>query len=300
MDNGTEDGFRSGFVSVVGRPNVGKSTLVNALVGDKVAITSDKPQTTRSAIRGILEAPGAQAVLVDTPGYHKPRTALGERLNEVVREAWSDVDVAVFVVDGRSGVGRGDERVAADLGSARPPIFCVVNKIDLMGKEGIAAALIAASQLGDFEEFVPVSARTGDGVDTLRQLILDKLPEGPVYYPPGTRSDQPPPVFVAELVREKLLRRTQDELPHSIAVVTQDYEERADGLLEIRANIYVERDSQKGIVIGKGGSTLKAAGTEAREEIETLFGRHVFLDLRVKVEKDWQRRPQSLDRLGFS
>ncbi|MEA2508134.1 MAG: GTPase [Actinomycetota bacterium] len=279
---------------------MGKSTLVNVLVGDKVAITSDKPQTTRSAIRGILDAPGAQAVLVDTPGYHKPRTALGERLNEVVREAWSDVDVAVFVVDGRSGVGRGDERVTADLSEARRPIFCVVNKIDLLGRDGIAAALIAASQLGDFEEFVPVSAKTGDGVDTLKRLILEKLPHGPIYYPPGTRSDQPPPVFVAELVREKLLRRTQDELPHSIAVVTADYEERDDGLLEIRANIYVERDSQKGIVIGKAGATLKAVGTEAREEIETLFGRHVFLDLRVKVEKDWQRRPQSLHRLGFS
>jgi GTP-binding protein Era len=176
----------------------------------------------------------------------------------------------------------------------------VVNKIDLLGRDGIAAALIAASQLGDFEEFVPVSARTGDGVETLKRLILEKLPPGPLYYPPGTRSDQPPPVFVAELVREKLLRRTQDELPHSIAVVTADYEEREDGLLEIRANIYVERDSQKGIVIGKAGSTLKAVGTEAREEIETLFGRHVFLDLRVKVEKDWQRRPQSLQRLGFS
>jgi GTPase len=300
LDSSPEDGFRSGFVSVVGRPNVGKSTLVNALVGDKVAITSDKPQTTRSAIRGILDAPGAQAVLVDTPGYHKPRTALGERLNEVVREAWSDVDVAVFVVDGRGGVGRGDERVAADLGEAGCPIFCVVNKIDLLSRDGIAAALIAASQLGDFEEFVPLSARTGEGVDTLKRLILEKLPTGPLYYPPGTRSDQPPPVFVAELVREKLLRRTQDELPHSIAVVTADYEERDDGLLEIRANIYVERDSQKGIVIGKGGGTLKAVGSEAREDIETLFGRHVFLDLRVKVEKDWQRRPQSLDRLGFS
>jgi GTPase len=284
----------------VGRPNVGKSTLVNALVGTKVAITSDKPQTTRSAIRGILDAPGAQAVLVDTPGYHKPRTALGERLNEVVREAWSDVDVAIFVVDGRSGVGRGDERVTADLSEAGPPIFCVVNKIDLLGRDGIAAALIAASRLGDFEEFVPVSAKTGDGVDTLERLILEKLPPGPVYYPPGTRSDQPPPVFVAELVREKLLRRTQDELPHSIAVITADYEEREDGLLEIRANIFVERDSQKGIVIGKAGSTLKAVGTEARQEIEALFGRHVFLDLRVKVEKDWQRRPQSLHRLGFS
>jgi GTP-binding protein Era len=163
----------------------------------------------------------------------------------------------------------------------------------------VAAGLIAASELGDFEEFVPLSARNGEGVDILERLILGRLPAGPRYYPPGTRSDQPPPVFVAELVREKLLRRTDDELPHSIAVVTDDYEERADGLLEIRANIYVERNSQKGIVIGKGGSTLKLVGSEAREEIETLFGRHVFLDLRVKVEKDWQRRPQSLHRLGF-
>ena len=301
MDSASDaTGFRSGFAAVVGRPNVGKSTLVNALIGDKVAITSDKPQTTRSAIRGILDDPGSQAVLVDTPGYHKPRTALGERLNDVVREAWSDVDVAVFVVDGRAGIGRGDERVAADLQGGDRPIFCIVNKIDLLGRDGVVAALVAASKLGDFEEYVPVSARSGDGVDIVRRLILERLPEGPLYYPPGTRSDQPPPVFVAELVREKLLRRTQDELPHSIAVVTADYEEREDGLLEIRANIFVERDSQKGIVIGKGGSTLKAVGTEAREEIETLFGRHVFLDLRVKVEKDWQRRPHSLDRLGFS
>jgi GTPase len=297
---GEGSNFRSGFIGVVGRPNVGKSTLVNALVGDKVAITSNKPQTTRSAIRGIVDAPGAQAVLVDTPGYHKPRTALGERLNEVVREAWSDVDVAVFVVDGRAGVGRGDERVAADLMATGRPTFCILNKIDLLGRDGIAAGLIAASKLGDFDEFVPVSARGGEGVDTVKRLILERLPEGPQYYPAGTSRDQPPPVFVAELVREKLLRRTDDELPHSIAVVTADYEERADGLLEIRANIFVERDSQKGIVIGKGGSRLKAAGTEAREEIEALFGARVFLDLRVKVEKDWQRRPQSIQRLGFS
>lgn len=299
MDSANDPPFRSGFVGVVGRPNVGKSSLVNALVGEKVAITSDKPQTTRSAIRGILDAPGAQAVLVDTPGYHKPRTALGDRLNEVVREAWSDVDVAVFVVDGRAGIGRGDERVASDLKAAHRPTFLVLNKIDLLGPQGVAAGLLAATELGDFEEFVPLSARKGDGVEILRRLILERLPSGPLYYPPGTRSDQPPPVFVAELVREKLLKRTEDELPHSIAVVTADYEERADGLLEIRANIYVERNSQKGIVIGKGGTTLKLAGTEAREEIETLFGRHVFLDLRVKVEKDWQRRPQSLQRLGF-
>ena len=292
--------FRSGFVAVVGRPNVGKSTLVNALVGGKVSITSDKPQTTRSAVRGILNAPGVQVVFVDTPGYHKPQTLLGSRLNDLVRTAWSDVELALFVVDGASGVGRGDARVAKDLDSAGRPAFCVVNKTDAMKPHEIAAALTSASRLGDFEEFVPLSAETGDGVDVLKSLVVDRIPPGPMYYPEGIDSDQPPPTFVAELVREKLLSRTHDELPHSIAVVTEDYEERDDGLLEIHATIYVERDSQKGIVIGKRGDTIKAAGTEAREEIETLFGRKVFLDLRVKVEKDWQRHSQALERLGFA
>ena len=294
------DTFRSGFVAVVGRPNVGKSTLVNALVGDKVSITSDKPQTTRGAVRGIIDQPGVQVVLVDTPGYHKPRTLLGSRLNELVRAAWADVDLALFVVDGAAGVGRGDARVASDLHGAGCPVFCVVNKTDAMKPHEIAEALAASSEFGDFEEFVPLSARTGSGVDVLKELIVQRMPEGPMYYPEGTRRDQPPPVFVAELVREKLLSRTREELPHSIAVVTDDYVERDDGLLEIHAIVYVERDSQKGIVIGKGGETIKAAGTEAREEIETLFGRKVFLDLRVKVEKDWQRRAHALERLGFA
>ena len=291
--------FRSGFVAVVGRPNVGKSTLLNQIMGGKVAITSDKPQTTRSTVRGILDRPGAQAVLVDTPGYHKPRTLLGERLNEVVRGAWSDVDLVLFLLDGYSGVGRGDERIARDLEGVTAPKFCVVNKVDRMNPALIAKNLAAASRLGDFEEFFPVSARTGDGVGELVDALIAKLPEGPMYYPEGTRTDQPPPAFVAELVREKLLRRTFDELPHSIAVVTEDFEERADGLLEIRATVFVERDSQKGIVIGKGGETIKAVGTEAREEIEALFGRKVYLELRAKVEKDWQRRAYALERMGF-
>jgi GTPase len=224
---------------------------------------------------------------------------LGERLNEVVRQAWSDVDLALLVVDGASGVGRGDERVAGDLKEARLPVVCVVNKVDLIKRDEIAVALQAASRLGDFAEFVPTSAKTGDGVDVVRELVLDRLEPGPMFYPPGTNTDQPPPVFVAELVREKLLSRTREEVPHSIAVVTEEYEERDDGLLEIQARIFVERDSQKGIVIGHRGETLKAAGTEAREEIEIMFGRKVFLDLRVKVEKDWQRRAHALERLGF-
>jgi GTP-binding protein Era len=291
--------FRSGFVAVVGRPNTGKSTLVNALVGDKVAITSEVPQTTRSAVRGVVNADGVQVVLVDTPGYHKPRTLLGERLNEVVRAAWSDVDLALFVVDGASGVGRGDERVAADLGRARRSIYCVVNKIDVMSRERVIEALATASKLGDFDEFVPVSARTGEGVDVVKDLLSGAMTEGPMYYPPGMSTDQPPPAFVAELVREKLLARMKEEIPHSIAVVTEEYEDRPDGLLEIRATVYVERESQKGIVVGKGGTSIKGVGTEAREEIETLFGRRVFLELRVRVEKDWQRRAHALQRLGF-
>jgi GTP-binding protein Era len=293
------EGFRSGFVAVVGRPNVGKSTLLNQIMGGKVAITSDKPQTTRSTVRGILDRPGAQAVFVDTPGYHKPRTLLGERLNEVVRAAWSDVDLVLFLLDGYAGVGRGDERVARDLHGVRAPKLCILNKVDRMNPSTIAKGLAAASRLGDFDEFFPVSARTGDGVGPVVDSVIERLPEGPMYYPEGTRTDQPPPIFVAELVREKLLRRTFDELPHAIAVVTEDFEERADGLLEIRATVFVERDSQKGIVIGKGGETIKAVGTEAREEIEALFGRKVYLELRAKVEKDWQRRAFALERLGF-
>lgn len=294
------ESFRSGFVVIVGRPNVGKSTLVNTMVGSKVAITSDKPQTTRSAIRGILDRPGSQTVFIDTPGYHKPRTMLGERLNEVVRNAWGDVDAALFVVDGPAGIGRGDGFIADALRPTDCRKICIVNKVDRMKPGAIAAALAAASKLGEFEEFFPVSARTGDGVAELVDDVAAHLSEGPKYYPEGTHSDQPPPTFVAELVREKLLNRTREELPHSIAVVTDDYEEREDGLLEIRATVFVERDSQKGIVIGKGGATMKAVGTEAREEIEALFGRKVYLELRAKVEKDWQRRAYALERMGFS
>ena len=291
--------FRSGFVAVVGRPNVGKSTLVNALVGEKVSITSEKPQTTRSAIRGVVNSDGVQVVLIDTPGYHKPRTLLGERLNKVVRDAWGDVELALFVVDGKAGVGRGDERVAEDLRRAGRPTICVVNKIDAVNRDDVLLALSQAARLGDFEEFVPISALEGEQVDVLRDLVVARMPVGPMYYPPGQNRDQPPPVFVAELVREKLLHRTRDELPHSVAVLTDEYEERDDGLLEIRVLIYVERESQKGMVIGKGGELIKAVGTEAREEIELLFGRKVFLEQRVKVEKDWQRRAHALERLGF-
>jgi GTP-binding protein Era len=220
-------------------------------------------------------------------------------LNTVVRDAWSDVDLALFVVDGQSGVGRGDEKVAEDLRAAGRPTFCVVNKIDRMTPGKIAESLSKASKLGDFEEFFPISAVTGDGVPELVDEVAARMPEGPTYYPAGTRTDQPPPIFVAELVREKLLHRTREELPHSIAVVTEDYEEREDGVLWIRATVFVERDSQKGIVVGKQGATIKAVGTEARQEIEALFGRKVYLELHAKVEKDWQRRSYALEKMGY-
>lgn len=276
--------------------------MVNAMVGTKVAITSNRPQTTRSAIRGIVNLPDAQIVLIDTPGYHKPKTLLGKRLNQVVRAAWADVDLALFLVDGKSGIGAGDELVAGELAAAAgsTPRFCIVNKIDFLNPSLIAATLQRASEIGDFDEFVPVSAMHGEGVEVLRNLIVERLQPGPSFYPEGASSDQPPSAFVAELVREKLLTRTRDELPHSIAVVTEEYEEREDGLLSIKANIFVERESQKGMVVGKGGAVIKAAGTEAREELEVLFGRRIFLDLRVKVEKDWQRRAIGLDRMGFN
>jgi len=290
---------RSGFVAVVGRPNVGKSTLVNALVSAKVAITSDKPQTTRTAVRGILDIDDVQVVFVDTPGFHKPRTLLGERLNSAVRAAGADVDLTLFVVDGASGVGRGDKYLADSLRLASSATFCVVNKIDALDKGRIARALVSAAQLGDFDEFVPVSARTGEGLDTLTDLVVSRMQAGPRYYPPGSRTDQPPPLFVAELVREKLLALTREEVPHSIAVVTDEYEERDDGLLAITATIYVERDSQKGIVVGKGGQTIKTVGTQARAEIEALFGTRVYLELRARVEPNWQRRDHALQRLGF-
>jgi GTPase len=291
---------KSGFVCVTGRPNVGKSTLVNALVGEKVAIVSDKPQTTRGAIRGMVTTEQGQAVLVDTPGYHKPRNLLGRRLNEVVRAAWNDVDLALFVVDAQAGIGSGDAYMASSLTEVKAPVICVVNKTDAVSRPAVVAALTAADGLRDFEEIVPVSAKNGEQVDLLRDLIFEKLSEGPIFYPEDMATDQPPPLFVAEVVREKLLARTREELPHSIAVLVEDYEERDDGLLDIRARIFVERPSQKGMVIGKGGSMLKEAGTDARLEIETLFGRKVFLELTVKIEKDWQRRDYALDRLGFT
>ena len=291
--------FRSGIVAVVGRPNTGKSSLVNALVGQKVAIVSNKPQTTRRDIRGILTTDAFQVVFTDTPGFHKPRTLLGSRLNELVGEATSGVDAIVQVVDAKAGVGRGDafvyERQVRDATGAR---VCAVNKLDLLRGRGEVPQLQAAADLGGFDEIVPVSAKTGRGLDVLLDLLVERLPEGPPLYPPEEVTDQPLDVRLAEIVREKALAVTREEVPHSVAVVAEEIEHEGD-LTRVRATIVVERDSQKPIVIGKGGAVLKAIGSRAREEMEPLLGTRVYLDLHVKVFREWQRDPKALRRLGF-
>jgi GTP-binding protein Era len=291
--------FRSGFVAVVGRPNVGKSTLVNALVGRKVAIVSDKPQTTRHDVRAVLSTEAYQVVFTDTPGFHKPRTLLGARLNELVGEATQGVDAVVQVVDAADGVGRGDafvygRQVAAFAG----PRICALNKLDAIRGRGEVPQLQAAADLGEWDEVVPIAARTGRGVELLRGLLVERMPEGPAYYPADELTDQPMEVRLSEIVREKALAVTRQEVPHSIAVVVDELETR-DGVTTVRASLIVERDSQKGIVIGKGGSTLKTIGSRAREDMERVVGGKVFLDLRVKVLKEWQRDPKALQRLGF-
>jgi GTP-binding protein Era len=293
--------FRSGFVGVVGRPNVGKSSLVNALVGTKVAIVSDKAQTTRQVVRGILTGPDFQMAFTDTPGFHKPRTHLGERLNRRVEDALADVDVLLMVVDGATGVGRGDAFVAQrEVTLFAGPKVCAVNKVDLIRGRREVPELAAASGLAPFDHVVPTSARTGRGVADLRGAIADALPEGPGRFPAGQTSDQPLDLRVADLVREKALELTREELPHSIAVVTDEIErDEGTGLLRISCRLLVERESQKGMVIGRGGEMLKRIGTMTREELEALLGSKVFLDLRVKVWRDWQRDPSALDRLGL-
>jgi GTP-binding protein Era len=291
--------MRSGFVAVVGRPNVGKSTLVNAMVGQKVSIVTDKPQTTRGRIRGVRTTDEYQMVFTDTPGFHKPRTLLGERLNRMVEESTDEVDAAIHVVDAQAGVGRGDAFVAERrLAPLRCMKVCAVNKIDRLSRDAVLPQLQAAAALTDFDHVVPVSARTGAGLDDLVSVLAETLPEGPAYYEPGEVTDQPIEFRMGEIVREKALALTREEIPHSIAVQVESMERR-DDLVRIEAWVLVERESQKGIVIGKRGSMLKRIGSRAREELEVLLGSRVFLELRVKVQREWQRDPVALARLGY-
>ncbi len=295
--------FRSGFVALVGRPNVGKSTLLNQIIGRKVSIVSDRPQTTRTQVRGVRTTAATQIVFLDTPGVHKPRTLLGERANERALATLGEVDVVCFLIEANAPIGPGDRFVAARLADVSTPVVLAVNKTDVASRADVIDHLAQASgELGDFAAYVPLSAREGEGVDALLGELELRLPPGPHYYPEGVVSDQPESFLAAELLREQLLAMARDELPHSIAVTTDEVEERetADGpLLAIRVIVRVERDSQKGIVIGKGGSVLKAAGTAARLELEALLGTRVHLETRVKVDPDWQRRAGSLDRLGL-
>lgn len=289
---------RSGFCCFVGRPNAGKSTLTNALVGSKIVITSDKPQTTRRAVRGIVNRPDAQLVIVDTPGLHRPRTLLGERLNDVVRSTLADVDVIGFCVPADQKVGPGDRFIAAELPALRKPVVAIVTKTDSASREQIAAQLVAVSQLGEFAEIVPVSATAGDQLELLTDLLVAHLPEGPQLYPDDVTTDEDVEARIAELIREAALDGVRDELPHSIAVTVEEMQPR-DSLTVVYATLHLERPSQKGIVIGPKGARLKQIGIRARAGIEQLLGGRVHLDLHVAVEADWQRDPKKLDRLGF-
>jgi GTP-binding protein Era len=304
---------KSGLVALVGRPNVGKSTLLNALLGQKVAIMSDKPQTTRSVIRGVLRRPQGEAVLVDTPGLHKPRTLLGQRLNDLVRGTLTEVDLICFMVDAAAGVGRGDRLLASELAKVGTPRLALVNKMDAVPRPRMVESLQAVAELGDWAEVVPISALAGTQLDLLVELLFRHLPEGPPLFPEGRLTDEPERHFIAEVIREKAIALVREELPHSIAVVIEEMgppgevpagRGRApasdrDDLLVIRATLFVERSSQKPIVLGRGGSLLREVGTRARTELEALLGTRIFLDLHVKVAKEWQRDPKQLSRLGY-
>lgn len=294
------DAYRSGFAGIVGRPNVGKSTLLNNLMHRKMAIISEKPQTTRNKIRCVLTRDDAQIIFVDTPGFHKPKNALGERLNRAVRETFSEVDTIVFILDGTKAIGKGDLFIASELAELDTPVVTVLNKMDRLTPDQVEAQVTVAEKLGDFSGIIPLSAKTGENVHAVIERIVELLPEGPKYYPEDVFTDQPATFIVGELIREKVLQLTREEVPHSVAVIVESIEKREDGdLADVEAVIYVERDSQKGIIIGKGGRMLKEIGTRARAEIEPLLGNRIYLKLQVAVEKDWAKKPEMIKRLGY-
>lgn len=292
--------FRSGFCAFVGRPNAGKSTLTNALVGAKIVITSDKPQTTRRAVRGVLTRDDGQLVIVDTPGLHRPRTLLGERLNDVVKNTLADVDVIGFCLPANEKIGPGDRYIARELAQFRAPVVGIVTKTDVASKARVAEQLLAASQLREFAELIPVSATANDQVELLAQLLIGQLPEGPQLYPGDAATDEDDESRIAELIREAALADVRDELPHSIAVTVTEMLPREDSdLIDIFATLHLERSSQKPILLGRGGERIKRIGIEARQGIEDLLQRRVNLKLHISVMGEWQRDPKKLDRLGF-
>ncbi|RTE07727.1 GTPase Era [Paenibacillus whitsoniae] len=295
----TKTAFKSGFVAIIGRPNVGKSTLMNQIIGQKIAIMSDKPQTTRNKIHGVYTSGSGQIVFLDTPGIHKPTSKLGDYMSKVAHGTLGEVDAVMFLVDVADGIGGGDRYIIEQLKHVTTPVFLVLNKIDLVQPEKLFEVIVQYKDLYSFAEVVPVSALKGNNVTTLLEQIIRYLPEGPQYYPADQITDHPEQFVCAELIREKILHLTREEIPHSIAVQIEDMRVEANGVVHISAVIFVERDSQKGIVIGKQGSLLKEIGKQARRDIETLLGSKTFLELWVKVKKDWRNQDRVLKDLGF-
>ena len=286
--------FISGFITLIGRPNVGKSTLLNQMLGHKVAIISEKPQTTRNVIRGIYDSPTMQAVFMDTPGIHKPKHKLDQRMMEAAQNSLAGGDLVFYLVDVNATFGAGEEYILRQLAGAKLPVFLILNKIDLLSEAQLLPIIDFYRHKFDFAEIVPVSAKSGDNIQRLLQVLEQHLPEGPRFYPSGTISDQPEQFLMAELLREQVLSATEDEIPHSTAVTIAEIEERSENMLYVKANIYVERDSQKGILIGKQGAMLKKIGTDARREMERLLGCRIYLDVRVKAKKDWRNNERLL------
>ena len=292
--------FKSGFVAVVGRPNVGKSTLINHIIKQKVTIVSDKAQTTRNKILCIHTDDQCQIVFLDTPGIHKPKHKLGEFMDETAYASLKDIDAVLFLISGNEKKGPGDMFVLDKIRGTKVPVFLLINKVDLMTKEDIAAKILEYSKLYDFDQIIPISAKTGMNVDAVLDELRKILPEGPKYFPDDMITDQPERLLVAEIIREKLLLSLRDEVPHSIAVYTEEMKQRSKDKVYIRATVFVERDSQKRIVIGKNGSILKTVGQQARQEIENLLGSSVFLDIWVKVKRDWRDKAAILSELGYT
>ncbi len=298
MDN---DIYRSGFIAIIGRPNVGKSTLLNQILKEKVAIVSDKPQTTRTRILGVKNFPGAQMVFLDTPGIHKPKYKLNERMVKTALDSLAEADVILFMVEAGESPGGGDRFIMERLKGIKKPIFLLINKVDLVKKDSILPLIAEYVKMFNFAEVFPISALTGENVDRLAEVALKYLPEGPQYFPEGVVTDQPVKFIISEIIREKILERTREEIPYSVAVVVEEAKEDPDkGIISIRALIYVERDSQKAIIIGKGGSMLKDVGTVARTEIERLLGSKVFLELWVKVKKDWRKDERIISEIFYT
>jgi GTPase len=292
--------FRSGFVAIIGRPNVGKSTLLNRILGEKIVITSDKPQTTRNRIKGIHNVPQAQIIFIDTPGIHRAKSLLNRFMVEEAMASVKEVDVILFLVEADLPTGSREEQILEVLAAVKTPVFLVLNKIDLVAKEALLEKIAGYARLYPFKEIIPVSAANGDGVESLVESVCRYLPEGPVYFPEDILTDVPERFIVAEIIREKIFRLTRDEVPYAVAVEVESFKERPDGtLIAIAAAINVERDSQKGIIIGKKGAMLKKIGMEARREIEQLLDSKVFLELFVRVRKEWSENPRLLKELGY-